>query len=76
MKVSVELHRARFATVIWTPSLAERAIGKRQQQRCAELVGATWRWTDGSDIDETRVQRALDNARRDLIVAKATAPPS
>lgn len=74
-RITVELHRRDHATVITTPSLVERLIGRRSTERCAFLVGGRWCWLSGERVTG-RAERLLVDAHRDLIVARATAPPS
>jgi len=77
MNISVELHRADQATVIFTPTLVERLIGRRSQERCAFRTyavrgGNSWRWLNGDPVGP-RIARKLDAAHRDLLVQRASA---
>ncbi len=75
MRVAIDLHRRDFATVVYTPSPIDRFIGRRSREHCAFFNGRVWCWLTGAEIRDLRVLRALTEALRDLIVARATAPP-
>lgn len=74
MRSHVDLHSSRYATVHFTPSLVDRLLLRRSYERGAELVGGRWCWIGGGWVGAI-VERALVEAYRDQIVARATAPP-
>lgn len=82
MRVSVDIHRHDFATVVFTPSLVERLIGKRSREHCVFWNGRAWSWLTGAVVEDLRVLRAIERALVERIkariarAAQATAPPS
>ena len=79
-RILVDYHGLNTATVYFVPSLVERLVGRRMRQREAICThrpggGLRWRWYDGSDVGAPTA-RALTEAYRAAIVARATSPPS
>ncbi len=81
MRIVVEFYRADYASVMFVPSIVERILGKRTEERHAlRGAGALWQWDAAGQFVGDRVQRALERAwcraGRPSSVVKATAPPS
>lgn len=74
-RIHAEMHSSDTATVYYAPHWIERLVGRRTRERVAvrSSTRGNWRWLDGGEVIGG-ARRALDDAYRDAVVARSTAP--